>query len=335
MTMAQQPFDSDVTRRRFLVAVAAPLVASACVRSHFKRSDFLLAERSTVCLYDASTYDGDLSGLVGRGLHALGVNVRGKRVLLKPNLVEYEKGTVINTHPAVIGGAVEAFRRAGAAGVVVGEGPGHRRDVEYLLTGTGLYDYLSDLDTRFVDLNHSDVRPVRLRSWFTQLRQVWLPAELLEADFIVSMPKLKTHHFTGMTGSMKNLFGLVPGAVYGWPKNVLHACGIENSILDLNSTIRTDLTITDAIVGMEGDGPIMGHPKALGFIAMGTDPVAVDATCARAVGLDPARVPYLAAASAFLGHMDVKDIEQRGERLERYRTEFALPARFQSARLFV
>ena len=108
--------------------------------------------------------------------------------------------------------------------------------------------------------------------------------------------------------------------------------GIENSILDLNATVRTGLTITDGIVGMEGDGPIMGSPKAVGFIAMGTDPVAVDATCARAIGIDPGRLGYLAAASAFLGHVDTAAIDQRGERLERYRTEFELPSRFQSMR---
>ena len=72
------------------------------------------------------------------------------------------------------------------------------------------------------------------------------------------MAKLKTHHWAGMTAAMKNLFGLVPGAVYGWPKNFLHYGGIDSSILDLNATVRPAFAIVDAIVAMEGDGPIMG-----------------------------------------------------------------------------
>ena len=88
---------------------------------------------------------------------------------------------------------------------------------------------------------------------------------------------------------MKNLFGVVPGAVYGWPKNLLHMRGIHQSILDLTATIRPQLTIVDAVTAMEGDGPIMGKPRLLGFLAMGSDLPAVDATCARVIGLDPAR----------------------------------------------
>jgi uncharacterized protein (DUF362 family) len=134
------------------------------------------------------------------------------------------------------------------------------------------------------------------------------------------MPKLKTHHWTGMTCSMKNFFGVVPGAIYGWPKNLLHARGIENSILDLCATVRPAFTIVDAVVGMEGDGPIMGRPRPLGFLAMGPDQVSVDATCARAIGLEPGRITYLAQAADFLGNLDESRIDVRGEPLSRFRT---------------
>jgi uncharacterized protein (DUF362 family) len=136
------------------------------------------------------------------------------------------------------------------------------------------------------------------------------------------MPKLKTHHFAGMTASMKNLFGTVPGAVYGWPKNLLHFKGIEQSIIDLTATIRPNLTIVDAVVAMEGDGPIMGRARPMGFLAMGTDLLAVDATCARIIGLDPAKMPYLSVASRFLGNIDEGHITQLGERPSLYQTVF-------------
>jgi uncharacterized protein (DUF362 family) len=151
---------------------------------------------------------------------------------------------------------------------------------------------------------------------------VWLPVEMLRSDYIVSMPKLKTHHFAGMTGSMKNLFGTVPGAVYGWPKNFLHFHGIEQSIIDLTATIRPQLAIMDGVLAMEGDGPIMGRPRAVGFIGMGTDLVALDATCARIIGLNPAKMPYLSVAAEFLGNAELGRIEQRGEPPARYQSQF-------------
>jgi uncharacterized protein (DUF362 family) len=150
---------------------------------------------------------------------------------------------------------------------------------------------------------------------------------------VVSLPKLKTHHWAGMTCSMKNLFGTVPGAVYGWPKNLLHMRGIPASILDLVATIRPGLSIVDGVVGMEGDGPIMGQAKPLGLIAMGTDLPAVDATCARVIGIDPTKVTYLDAAGHFLGNINPERIDQRGESPERYRTSFALIESMESIRL--
>jgi uncharacterized protein (DUF362 family) len=138
------------------------------------------------------------------------------------------------------------------------------------------------------------------------------------------MPKLKTHHWAGMTCSMKNLFGVVPGAVYGWPKNILHMRGIYESILDLTATVKPQLAIVDAITAMEGDGPIMGKPRAMGFIAMGADPVAVDATCARIIGLAPEKIGYLVEADGRLGNMNDSRIEHRGEPVSRYATSFAV-----------
>jgi uncharacterized protein (DUF362 family) len=266
-------------------------------------------------------------------LDELGVALKGRRVLLKPNMVEYESGTAINTHPNVVAGTAIACYRAGAAQVIVGEGPGHRRDIEYLLSATGLHDQLREQRIQFVDLNHDDVRVVQLRSWFTGMRELALPAAILDSDFVISMPKLKTHHWAGLTCSMKNLFGTVPGAVYGWPKNILHTHGIPNSIVDLVATVRPQLAIVDAVTAMEGDGPIMGKPRHVGFIGMSRDLVALDATCARIIGLDPGKIDYLAQADDFLGVSDESRIRQRGERLSRYATRFDVVPALEHMRL--
>jgi uncharacterized protein (DUF362 family) len=322
----------DLSRREFLFAATAAVV-SGCSRPPYRAADFSVPRTSPVAILPAPNYEIDLSDVIERGLRELGVNVAGKRILVKPNLVEYEPGTVINTHANVIVGAAIALKRAGAREVVVAEGPGHRRDIEYLITSTGLFDHLREEGLAFVDLNHDDVRTTVLRSWFTGLNELSLPVTLLDADLVVSMPKLKTHHWAGITCSMKNLFGAVPGGVYGWPKNLLHFRGVEPSILDLNATIRPGLAIVDAIVGMEGDGPVMGTPKPVGAIVMGTDLVAVDATAARMMRLSPERIPYIAEARRFLGNVATARIEHRGEPLDRFASPFKVLPPFEHLRL--
>jgi uncharacterized protein (DUF362 family) len=336
--MPQSHFDDGpagvrISRRQFVGALTIPLVAAGCSRRPYDPRGFSKPDRSPVALLSAPSYDVDFSDLIGRGLRELGVDVRGRRVFLKPNMVEYEPGTAINTNPLVVIGAAMAFKTAGAAEVTVGEGPGHRRDTDYLVTRTGLYEHLREHRIRFIDLNQDDVQDVALQSRYMGLEKLALPVELLRSDFIVSMPKLKTHHWAGMTASMKNFFGAVPGAVYGWPKNILHLRGISASIIDLNATIRPHFSIVDAVTAMEGDGPIMGRPRSLGMVAMGGDLTAVDSTCARIIGLDPRQIPYLAEAGHFLGNLDEGRIDQRGEAVSRFATTFEVVDIFKSIRL--
>ena len=114
---------------------------------------------------------------------------------------------------------------------------------------------------------------------------------------------------------MKNMFGVMPGEIYGWPKHVLHRENIFKSILDICATLPPHLAIVDGIVGMEGDGPIMGTPRALGVIVAGTNLPAVDATTARLMDVDPHRIAYLAGAAGVLGPIAAGHIVQRGEAL--------------------
>ena len=226
---------------------------------------------SPVFLAAVTNYAADLSDVVLRGMRELGVDVAGKRVLLKPNLVEYEPG-VRHQHQSVghcRRGNRDAPGRRSRSRCRRGR-PAISATSSISLTATGLSDHLREHRIRFVDLNTDDVEWRELASNFTGIGRMALPASVLNADLVVSMPKLKTHHWAGMTCSMKNLFGVVPGAVYGWPKNLLHQHGIDDSIVDLVATVRPGLTIVDGIVGMEGDGPIMGTPRGFGVLAMST-----------------------------------------------------------------
>jgi len=231
------------------------------------------------------------------------LDIRGKSVLLKPNIVEYIPGRPVNTESQLIGATAEAFLRLDAASITVGEGPGHHRDTELLLHETALADQLTQRKINFVDLNRDELIKTKLQANYSGLGQLWLPRTVLAADFIVSMPKVKTHHWTGVTLSMKNMFGIVPGSRYGWPKNILHWAGIHESILDICTTVKPHFVIADAIVGMQGDGPLNGTECRLNTVLLSDDPVAADAACTRALGFNPQRVKYIYQASFFLGNV--------------------------------
>ena len=311
----------DFLRSSVMVGMAS-LAGSCSGVSRWQAAAFCKTRSSRVAILKAASYEDDLARVVLDGIKACHLSVAGKTVLLKPNLVEYERETVINTHPALVGAALEAFLHLGAKEVRVGEGPGHRRDTDGLLVASGLLPYLRDTRSPFIDLNLDDARRMPLLSRFMGIDSLYFPESVLSADLLVSMPKIKTHHWAGMTLSMKNFFGIVPGMKYGWPKNFLHWHGIHESIVDINSTVRPHFVIADGIVGMEGNGPIQGKPKPCGVVVFGEDPVAVDSTCVRVAGLSPEKINYLRMAGEFLGNINEDQIEQIGEAISRVRSPF-------------
>ena len=316
-----------MNRREFLktsaAATLAPLIGACDREQRWTREAFIRPAKSKVAILAAADYHKPLRDVIQRGIQLCRLEVNGKRVLLKPNLVEFDAKGVINTHPALVEAAIDAFKTLGAREVIVAEGPGHRRDNEYLLTASGLYDVIREHRVRYVDLNNDDVRLTPLKSSFTRFKQLYLPETLYNADLLVSMPKLKTHHWAGVTLSLKNMFGVVPGSVYGWPKNALHWAGINGSIVDINSSLPLPrFAIVDGIVGMEGNGPIQGQAKPSGVLLFGDDLVAVDATAARLMKIEPHKVKYLEQAGDFLGNLAYEKIEQIGETIDHYQQDF-------------
>lgn len=287
---------------------------------------------SRVAIRRNISYNHDLLSVMYETLREFDPSVRGKTVLLKPNFVGLDPLGIMNTHPAVVAAARESFLRLGAAQVLIGDGPAMDRDTEAILESVSLREYAGPLSRIFVDLNIDDVTRVELKTRASRLKELFLPKTVLGADFLVSMPKLKTHHWAGVTLSLKNMFGVVPGSCYGWPKNVLHWAGIERSILDINAAARPDFAIVDGIMGMEGNGPIQGTPKACGALVFGDDPVAVDATCCRVMALVPQKIKYLAGAGTFLGHVAAEKIQQLGESVESVRAPFNVLKEFDGIR---
>jgi uncharacterized protein (DUF362 family) len=313
-----------LTRRQWIAGTAGSVVLAGCTRAPGKLSP--------VSIVRAPAYAEGLYDVIQRIIADHRLDVRGKRVVLKPNLVEFEERTVINTHPKLVHATLEAFHAAGAAEVRIAEGPGHRRVTLDLAESAGYFSTIPRFEELFTDLNLDEITRVRLAGRQSRLGSLHLPNTVLGCDVLVSMPKMKTHHWAGATLSMKNLFGLVPGGVYGWPKNVLHWAGIHESIADLHATFPRAFSIVDGIVGMEGNGPIQGTAKPAGVVVAGADPVAVDATCCRIMRLDPQRIGYLILAT---GSEQIREdwIPQTGESIASVATRFALLPELEFIRL--
>ena len=283
---------------------------------------------SRVLICRAADYYHELGGTILESLKEFQLPVRGKTVLLKPNFVGLDPLCIMNTHPAVIAATRESFLRLGASQVFIGDGPAMDRDTESILQSVKLKEFTGPLANVFRDLNLDDVARVPLLTRASSLKELYLPKTVLGVDFLVSIAKLKTHHWAGVTLSLKNMFGIVPGGCYGWPKNVLHWAGIDNTILDINAAARPDFAIIDGIVGMEGNGPIQGTPKPAGVLIFGDDPVAVDATGCRVMGLKPEKVKHLARAGTLLGNLEAAKIQEIGERVETVRSSFSVLEEF-------
>jgi uncharacterized protein (DUF362 family) len=294
----------NLNRRRF-IGCTAGTAATATLGTEWIWPNYSVSykrRRSRVAILEAYDYSEKIEDLLFDGLRLFGLDVSKKSVLLKPNLVEDLPGPV-NTNPVLVAAAARCFLRLGASRVVVGEGPAHQRDTELVVEAAGLRPYLNERQIQFVDLNRDELAKVNLKASYSGLGALWLSRTIVTSDLIVSMPKIKTHHWAGVTLSLKNMFGIVPGMKYGWPKNILHWHGIHESVLDICATVRIHFVIADGIRAMEGDGPLLGTERQLDRIVLADDPVAADATCARLMGFAPERIRHIAEAARFLGNL--------------------------------
>ena len=316
------------TRRRFIKYTVAGLFGASSGYAVLKYFGVSPGARASVFVASADHYSDALVNVVAEGFHRLGITeamISGKNILLKPNLVEpHREAEHINTHPILIQSLAKAFYKLKAKSVVVAEGAGHCKDSILVLEESGFGQMLAENHLSFIDLNNTSFSRIANKGNKSKLGDLYIPRPIQKADFIVSVAKMKTHHWAGATLSMKNLFGIMPGMVYGWPKNVLHQAGIIQSILDINASVPIQLGVVDGIVGMEGDGPIMGDPIHSNVLVMGRNLPALDATCARIMGLNPEHIPYLKYATPWLGPIREKDIDQLGKKIRAVRKDYKL-----------
>ena len=294
------------SRRQLLqgaAATAAGITLAGCGGK--ERSPLILAKNETrkVHILRCPDYSRQLlRRKVEEGWNAIGApSPKGLRVLLKPNFVEYTPGVPINTDPAFVAAFIEFMRDRGAKSITVAEGPGHRHDSDEVWIMSGLRAKVLQLGAKLVDLNYADLVSHTVGfNWLKGTKGVhekmWLPKLLFESDLLVTLPKLKTHHWVKATLSLKNIFGIVPGVRYGWPKNILHWIGIERAIVALNKAVPFHVGVIDGIVGMEGDGPLRGTAVPSGVILFSRDLVALDGAAAMTMGIEPKELTYFALA---------------------------------------
>jgi uncharacterized protein (DUF362 family) len=312
--------DSLVTQqrigRRAVLAVGGLTAAGMLAASTYNQLVTAKQRQAQVFIAKNQKYEGNLTRTIRDGLVATGVQpagMPGKRVLLKPNMVEPTRAARhMTTHPAVVVAVAEVFREWGAE-VIVGEAPGHVRDTEMALVESGISEALAEGKLPFADLNYEETKFLPNLGKASALKGFYFPETAVGVDLIVSLPKMKTHHWMGVTASMKNMYGTIPGIRYGWPKNVLHFNGIAETVFDINASLPKIIAVVDGVECMEGDGPIMGTKKHMGLLVMGTVPAAVDATVCRLMEVRPEKIPYLARAAGRLGPIDDRFIKQCGD----------------------
>ena len=252
-----------------------------------------MAERSRkVSAVRCASYDGAaVDSAVRKSIDALGGSKRfvapGETILLKPNLLSpKDPDEAVTTHPEVLRAVIHMIKDAGGV-PVVGDSPGGRsteRILGNLMERTGI--------ARVCEEEHVDIVP------FIEAEKVPFPEgvvaksfELTDAlkrvDGVISLAKMKTHTFTGLTGAVKNLFGLIPGIrKAGYHLRMQTPEAFSAMLVDLAECVRPRLTVMDAIVAMHGDGPAAGTKMSVGLIISGEDPHSLDAFFTEIVGAD-------------------------------------------------
>ncbi len=215
----------------------------------------------------------------------------GQTVLLKPNLLAPQHpDRAVTTHPLLVETVAKLCAARGLR-VSIGDSPGAGIvKLEQLWEITGMTAAARNSGATLVALETlgGTLQP------HAQVRDILISNAVAQFDHIINLPKLKTHSLTLMTGAVKNLFGLIPGAFKAEVhRRAPNSTMMMRAIRALPELVRPTLTVMDAVVGMEGNGPLNGQPRHLGVLLAGTSPCAVDAVAARMAGFPVAQLDYL------------------------------------------
>jgi Uncharacterized conserved protein len=277
---------------------------------------------SKVALVRCESYDYDLvKTAVERGIDLLGgpsVFVKsGEKILLKPNwIMAVPPEKAATTHPTIFKSVAEIFKNSGV-NLTYGDSPGFGSS-ENAAKKTGFADVANELNMHLSDFNRG--KEVFFAEAI-QNKKLTLANGVLESDGLISLPKLKTHGFLKLTGSIKNQFGCVPGLL----KSEFHVklpdpVDFARMLVDINTFIRPRLYIMDGIIAMEGNGPMNGTPRKMGLLIFSSDPIALDATVCRIIGVNPVYSHTITMGEAAgLGTYNENEIELVGDPIDSFK----------------
>lgn len=249
--------------------------------------------RSKVAIIRCETYDESVVfEAVKKGVDLIGglasIIKAGEKVLLKPNnLASSKPDDAVTTHPSVFAAVARLLTEAGLA-VTYGDSPGFEKPAASLAK-SGFAAVAQRYGIPLGDFEKG--KPVTFpegKVW----KQFDIANACFDADVIVSLPKMKTHALARITGAIKNQFG----CVHGLNKAAFHVkipnpVQFSRMLVDLNGYLKPRLFIMDGIVAMEGNGPRGGTPRKMNCIIVSRDPIAIDATFCRMIGIDPSWIP--------------------------------------------
>lgn len=262
---------------------------------------------------------GDVEEAVRRAVDSVGgVDVdRGEEVVVKPNIAFHKDPYgAINTDPRVLDAVLKLLREY-TSKITVVESDSTSNYAEIRAEQSGLMEVIRKNEAKFVNLSKDEIVQVKVAG-----RTIRLPKTVVEAPYLVNVPKLKTHEDTIITVALKNMFGVLPEK----NKAIFYHPILEEIIPLVNAACRQNLIVVDGIIAMEGRGPIAGTPVVMNIVMSGRDPVTVDTVAAHIMGFDPKKIRTIVKAHSLgLGEIDLKKIEVVGEPIERVARKFREP----------
>lgn len=281
--------------------------------------DTLTPMKSRVILLHCPLYERTMvEKTLRRGIELLGglssLFHQGEKILLKPNLLYGQSPErCVTTHPVVFEGIIRILQEYGLV-LSYGDSPGYGKPSP-VARKAGIAQVSEQYHIPLADFEFLQWREIQ---WGLQKVQIPLAASTLEADGIISLPKMKTHGLTRITGAVKNQLGCVPG----FHKAEFHVRfpntdTFASLLVQINLLLKMRLYIMDGIMAMEGEGPGSGDPIPMECLLLSQDPVALDATFCRLIDLDPRFVPTIQAGERLgLGIAQEDKIELLGDPLE-------------------
>lgn len=246
---------------------------------------------------------------------------KNKKILLKPNLLSSTKGPErpINTHPIFVECLAKILKEDYLSTVYIGDSCGGMSygQTQRAFEVSGLIEISKKLGVQLINFENTGV--VYLENENNKIKKRFPVTNFIQkVDFVISVPKLKTHTLVGYTGAVKNMMGLVPGS----GKRDMHMTApkvwqMEQCIVDLYGLVKPSFVVMDAIIGMEGDGPAAGDQRDIGLVFASSDAVALDTVAAEVVGYDSTDMIFIKEAyNRNYGVGDIKKISVKGINLE-------------------